>query len=107
MGYYTTFKIEASESKIMEEFLAKDVRSYGEIFEAIFDEDGDSHDSYKWYDHESDMKEVSKEFPNVLFTLKGEGEEAGDIWIKYFKNGKMQSCPAKLVFDEYDESKLR
>jgi hypothetical protein len=53
------------------------------------------------------MRAFSKIYPNTLFKLKGEGEEAGDVWIKYFKNGKMQSCPAKITFEEYDENKLK
>src|SRR5881394_2305568 len=51
-------------------------------------------ESTKWYDHEADMKALSAEFPKVLFTLRGEGEESGDVWVKYFKNGKMQSSKA-------------
>lgn len=59
-----------------------------------------------WYDHEEDMKVLSKNVPDVLFELYGEGQESGDLWYKYFKNGKMQYCPGKVVFDDYDESKL-
>lgn len=64
-------------------------------------------DSCKWYDHEEDLKRVSERFPTVLFTLSGEGEESGDIWRKYFKDGKMQKCEAKITFDEFDEAKLK
>jgi hypothetical protein len=63
-------------------------------------------DSCKWYDHESDMALFSKKYPESLFVLKGEGEESGDIWIKYFLNGKMQRAEAKITFEEFDESKL-
>jgi hypothetical protein len=52
------------------------------------------------------MKEVSKQHPDIVFELHGEGEEAGDIWYKYYKNGKMQVCKGHITFDEYDESKL-
>lgn len=45
-------------------------------------------DSCKWYDHEADMIQMSREFPDILFELTGEGEEAGDLWRKYFKNEK-------------------
>ena len=38
--------------------------------------------------------------------LKGEGVDPGDIWQRYFKNGKTQLCEAKISFDEYDENKL-
>lgn len=106
MGYYTRFEIKTNEPKVMAELLEKEIGSYGETFDYLFDNNGDSYDCYKWYDHETDMKEVSKEFPGVLFTLKGEGEAAGDLWLKYFKDGKIQRCHAKITFDEFDESKL-
>jgi hypothetical protein len=53
------------------------------------------------------MLKLSLKFPDVLFKLSGEGENQGDVWVKYFKNGKMQLCMAELVLDDaYDESKL-
>lgn len=61
----------------------------------------------KWYDHHNDMVKISKMFPSELFTLEGEGEESGDIWKAYYKNGLCQDCPAKITFDEFDEGKLK
>lgn len=63
-------------------------------------------EAVKWYDHEGDMRAYSKRYPNTLFVLKGEGEESGDIWVEYHKNGKMQRCKARVGFDSFDESKL-
>lgn len=66
----------------------------------------DSDEVYKWYDNENDMLLLSKEFPDVLFKLHGEGEDNEDIWNKYFMNGKMQYCPAKIVYEPFDKNKL-
>jgi hypothetical protein len=63
-------------------------------------------DRCKWYRHETDMKSLSRHFPALIFMLEGEGEETKDLWIKYFKNGKMQACPGKITYDEYDPNKL-
>jgi hypothetical protein len=79
--------------------IPKYITEHGSNFYAI-NEDGASADPCKWYTHES------INFPNVLFTLNGEGEEPGDIWAKYFVNGKVQTAKAQLVFEEFNPSKL-
>ena len=52
------------------------------------------------------MREISRKYKDVLFKLSGEGEETGDLWVKYFKNGKMQHCEARIEFDPFDEKKM-
>lgn len=64
-------------------------------------------DEVKWYDHENDMKQFSLDHPDILFTLRGYGEENEDIWIKFFKNGKMQEAKARIEFDSFDDRKLK
>ena len=103
MGYCTRFNL--SVDKKDNDLLTKIIEEDEEL-SRMFDEDGESYDEYKWYDHEAEMMYLSKNYPDVLFTLKGEGEEAGDLWFKHFKNGKIQRCPAIITYDEYDESKL-
>ena len=67
----------------------------------------DNADECKWYEWENDMKRLSGDFPDILFTLEGEGEDSGDVWKAYFLGGKSQVCKAKLTFDEFDRSKLK
>lgn len=64
-------------------------------------------DPYKWYEHEADMRRISAERPGVLFTLDGSGEDAGDVWRKYFWNGLMQEWRPHLQPDPFDPNKLR
>lgn len=52
------------------------------------------------------MKVISTKYPDILFEVTGEGEETGDLWKAYFKNGKMQYCKGKVVYDDFDEYKL-
>ena len=66
---------------------------------------GDGEDC-KWYSHEDDMKKISKKFIGYLFTLEGEGEESGDVWKKYYLNGKCQIAKAKISIAPFDKSKL-
>ena len=60
-------------------------------YEAILD----SRCPASWYDHEEQMGRVSREWPDTLFTLRGTGEDPGDQWVKYFKNGRMQEHRAE------------
>ena len=43
------------------------------------------------------LEAMSHEIPGVLFHLKGEGEEAGDIWDLFALDGKVQKHQAKIV----------
>lgn len=83
------------------------LRSTNPDAEYALDEDGETADSCKWYSSEKDMIEFSKSYPNWLFQLDGAGEESGDIWRKYFVNGKMQDANARTVYDDFDADKLQ
>ncbi len=40
-----------------------------------------------WPDAESDVAEISRQWPDSVFTLDGEGEERQGNWRTYFQNG--------------------
>ncbi|MCP1354624.1 hypothetical protein [Aneurinibacillus migulanus] len=105
MGYYTYFKVDMKpeEPKGLREYLYLEEDRYYALIDAL----EEIEESHKWYDHEDDMIELSRTFPDTLFELHGEVEEPGDLWRKYFKNGKIQRCPAQITYEEYDESKLQ
>ena len=99
MGYYTRFELE--------------IVSGGDNetdYEEVVTEQVDYHpfdDETKWYSFEKDMKIVSKKHPKVVFKISGEGEESGDLWEAYFKDGKMQMCKAEIVYKNFDEALLQ
>ena len=64
-------------------------------------------DECKWYEHETDMKALSLRFPEVLFTLHGEGEESGDVWNKYFRNGKCQVAKGVVTIAPFNPKELK
>jgi hypothetical protein len=101
MGYYTQFKLKIVEGEghvyDHEEEIGKATQYGGSPFE----------NELKWYEHEEDMCRYSKSHPDILFAVEGIGEENGDHWIKYFKNGKMQRCNAIITFEDYDPQKMR
>jgi hypothetical protein len=107
MGYYTNYKLTLHldpNSQYDEiEVYFNDSEHEGEYWHGILDGD---RGSMKWYDHDDDMLAISELFPDVVFKLEGEAEESGDLWIKYYKNGKKQTCNAVITFDEFNETKL-
>jgi hypothetical protein len=103
MGYYTNYDLQVPSG---EEWLIKELRDYSDCANRAFDNNGDTYDSLKWYDHEKAMSEFSKLYPDYLLKLYGEGEENSDMWIKYFKGGKMQYSKAVITYDDFDENKL-
>lgn len=54
----------------------------------------------KWYEHDRDMLDISMKFPDTVFVLSGEGEESGDLWKTYYKNGVKQDAPAIITYPE-------
>ncbi|MGL5328964.1 MAG: hypothetical protein ACRDD7_06825 [Peptostreptococcaceae bacterium] len=63
-------------------------------------------ESTKWYDRQLDMRKLSIKFKDVVFELYGEGDCVGDIWIEYYKNGRLQRANARIVFEEFNEKML-
>lgn len=122
MGYYTQYslkiyrkgspinKIDSIDDPFGEESSEdnpiSNLRLFSDAARYAIDEDGRCNDSTKWYDHDEDMKKLSKIYYDWVFELHGEGEENGDFWNKYYKNGKVQGCGGKIVYPPYDENKL-
>lgn len=104
MGYYTNYDLQVPSG---EEWLIKELRDYSDWSKRAFDHNGDTYDTTTWYDHEREISEFSKLYPDYLLKLYGEGEENSDMWIKYFKDGKVQYSKAVITYDDFDEAKLK
>lgn len=60
-------------------------------------------DSLKWYNHEDDMCKLSAMFPDLYFTLEGDGEEFDDFWRKLFHDGQCIGCvDGEIYYPEFD-----
>ena len=108
MGY-DTFIWGLAEGRIeTEKLMEKFEQYYG--FENIEKTDDEIIDltigSVRWRDFDEDMKEISKDFPGVLFSMNGEGEEREDIWRAWFKNGRGYSEYARIKYPLFDENKM-
>ena len=126
MGYYTAYTIEIYEKDDILTGRACDLLEVnddldielGNVLLEVSD-DFSSHrkdtrfsefimdDVKKWYDHDDDMIEISKRYPNYVFVLEGNGEDYNDLWRTYYMNGKMQYCPARIEYDKFNFNALR
>jgi hypothetical protein len=108
MGYYSYYTLSTQNGSMEDdEKIISELREENENANLCLTEDGYPEADITWYDHEEDLKEFSKKYPDLVLHLSVEGEENGDMSQKYFKNGKMQVCKAKIDFDDYDENKLK
>ena len=62
--------------------------------------------SCRWYQHEADMARISQAWPQTVFELSGQGEDAGDVWKKYFLNGRVQRAPGVITHVAFDPGLL-
>lgn len=96
MGYYTDFDVSNNSEEVIE--VIEEISQYdwhgGQI-------------NAKWYDWREHCSKVSQMFPDQLIVVEGDGEEQGDQWKAYFKNGKCQFSKAIITFEPFDESKLK
>lgn len=108
MGYYTFYAISTFEELTeTEKNIVVDFFTQKDLIDYVFDSDLGTYGEAKWYEHNEDMLELSKILPHVTFELDGEGEENGDLWRTYYKNGKKQFCPARIEYDDFDADLLK
>lgn len=101
MGYYTWYTLD----------IIKDPDNQEEDFYKALDEKtGLLHDfetyygtEAKWSNWESDMKELSKKFPKMMFRIDGTGEEQFDVWDCHFCNGISYYRKIQTYWEPFDE----
>lgn len=103
MGYYTEHELEVLDG---DTGLIQELLDDCEAAQYSIDSNGGTYDQSKWYSHERDMREFSKKHPKALFMLSGEGEESGDMWREYYRDGKMQKCKVQLHFNTFNPAFL-
>ena len=68
----------------------------------IFDDDGSPRHRARWDNHEEAVAYLSRQYPDTLITLWGEGEDCTDLWVKYFYNGRVQREWAQIIYAPFD-----
>lgn len=75
--------------------------------EEAFDVMGGAERAITWDTFEADFRAFSAKFPKLRFCMNVQGEENLDYWAMYAVNGKLQRVKADLVYEPFDESKLK
>lgn len=109
MGYYTDYVVRAENvynpatNAFISDFLKN---AWGGFYGS---EGSWSIGETTWYKHEKDLLNLSSqpEAKDILFKVDGEGEESGDVWVKYFKNGKMVRYELTVTWPEFSEDDLK
>ena len=86
MGYQTTYTLESTSDDNVD--LHKQAIADASTFFAHSRKWPE--ESCSWYLHEDEMRDYSRDHPGVTFVLDGDGEEPGDIWRKWFRDGEMR-----------------
>ena len=104
MGYYTFYNlsVEKGDSSLLESEEFKD------IFRRItpYNLENLDADTLKWYDHDKNMLEISKLYPDTVFRLEGDGEDRDDRWMRYYCNGDSAESRATIVYQSVDVSSI-
>ena len=112
MGYYTAYDLSAYNKNdemttntwvnclhaIEADVLKVLVEIAPGYFEGCSRIDDAFYDTIKWYDHNEDMIELSKRFPNYVFILEGQGEDPDDRWRAFYCNGESERIEARFYF---------
>jgi hypothetical protein len=101
MGYYTwyTLDIIKDPDNQVEDFYEE----FDEKTGLLFDFSNYNGTEAKWYNWESDMKELSKKFPKMMFRLDGTGEAQFDVWDCHFCNGRSYYREIQTYWEPFDE----
>lgn len=92
--------------KVTSKMVISELRNFSQGANYALNENGGINEGCKWYEHDDDLLNFSKNFHDWIFILSGEGEESGDIWKTYYLNGKKQLTTGKIIFEDFDEKKL-
>lgn len=109
MGYYTDYELDVTGPEVaLKEFEETAMVGRTETPSGIpyidFIENTDRINA-KWYQCEKEMVELSKMFPELLFSIEAAGEESGDLWRAWARNGKFKRVEPNMVWPEVDFDK--
>ena len=102
MGYYSTFDVYTENTSVEKHReIIKDFIDSNKNASWCLDDDGTCMDTTKWHGFEGDMKELSKKYPEVVFTCYRNGDESEDFEKYRVVNGESKSGMGSIVYPEF------
>jgi hypothetical protein len=106
MGYYTAHWLSVNHKD--EDAIIADFRESNKDAHTALDVNGNTYNEISWWSSEDDLKIFSKKYPKVLFTLSGNGSDAGgDYWKLYVKNGKSFKAIGEITYPKYNAKMMK
>ena len=110
MSYYTSYSLSVQGMKSEEDYnnVLNWLKEHEIINYALYEDSYNpyyntqfysSNEPVNWFHHDDDMIALSKEFPNFVFKLYGDGELSDDIWNCYYHNGEYELCEATITIE--------
>lgn len=107
MGYYTRFTFSLPQefnnqidTSCITGAIVQDFRESCWVARCAFNEKGNPLESCKWYEYPEDLIQFSKKHPNLVMMLHGDGEDDGDAWNFYAKDGHGKMCRGQIVYPQ-------
>lgn len=111
MGYHTCYTLSISGANgTDQERIREMLANLGVLGYALHEESGIEYiaqDPVNWFGHDGDMLEISRKFPQVLFSLHGEGESNDDIWESHYLDGKTYTQHAIITIPPFNPALLK
>ena len=108
MGYDTFIELSFDATEPTREEVAKTLAEVTGDDATMWEEVIESGMLLRWYDPTEKMREVSARYPGVVFTLHGDGDDSGDLWVEYHQDGKVQAeAQPEWTPPPFDPDKLR
>ena len=111
MGYHTYYTLSViGANRTDQERIREMLANLGVLGYALQEGSGTEYgtnEPVNWFCHDDDMLEISRRFPQVLFSLHGEGESNGDIWESHYLGGKTYTQPAIITIPPFNPALLK
>lgn len=101
---FAVFKERGESAPLSEQFsgVVDTLRVFSEDAQFALDEGGDSTGWAKWDSLEEDMQEFSRRYPALLFIVTVCGQEGGDYWQLFARDGRYVTVPGWIEYGKPD-----